>query len=84
MATEIKLSVTCDRGKRVETRDTPQAGSTGHDPQFSATLIASPGKVHHVAFDDLCGPCLNTIANHLTAVEKKVEKKSPDRKAAKK
>lgn len=84
MATELKLSVTCDRCRRVETRDTAPSGSTAKDPQFSATLLTSPGgKLHAFTFEDLCGPCENTVMNHLAAIEKKVEKKSPDRKGTK-
>jgi len=84
MAAEIKLSITCDRCKRIEMRDAPDASSTARATQFKATLTTSNGKAHEYSFVDLCGPCENTVSNLLGSIAKKVEKKSPDRKAAKK
>ncbi len=87
MATELMMQVKCDRCERLETRpvkeETKRIAEGSAVKQFSATLVSSDGKSRTIEIGDLCGPCENTIANHLAAIEKKVEKKSPDRKAKK-
>lgn len=87
MASELMMQVKCDRCERLETRpvteETKRIAEGSAVRQFAALLVSSSGKEHKVTIGDLCGPCENTVMNHLAAIEKKVEKKSPDRKAKK-
>lgn len=86
MATEMTMSVTCDRCARVETRPLPEKHPATHDraPSFSATIRPLGEQPRNVAIVDLCEPCMRTVSNLLAGIEKKVEKKSPDRTKAKK
>jgi len=86
MATETTLSVTCDRRKRVETRPLPEKhpATDREAPAFSAAFREHGGSPQNYAIVDLCEPCGRTVQNLLSQIMKKVEKKSPDRKAAKK
>lgn len=87
MASELKIEVRCDRCQRLETRPVDEEQQRimngGAVDQFSATLKTASGKEHTVKIGDLCGPCENTVMNHLASIAKKVEKKSPDRTSKK-
>ncbi len=77
MARKQVVEVQCDRCARVEHRVDQ---GTKHETTLYVSFVKTDSSHLEAAFEDLCGPCRETVEGHLMAATKKIDGQSPDRK----